>query len=122
MTKLNLSDIVALARSGYSVSDVKELISLSSSDDTPQEQDEPKDEKETQTQESGKEPPQEMESKKSTEEPADAKAIDEYKKEIEDLKKKVSDLQKENVNKDNSGKDPGKSDEDILNDITKSFM
>lgn len=123
MAKLNLSDIVALAKSGYSVSDVKELISLSSSDDTPQEQEEkPKDEKEARTQESGKEPPQEPEPKKSTEAPADASAIDEYKKEIEKLKDQISNLQKENVNRDNSGKDPGKSDEDILDDITRSFM
>ena len=122
MSKLNLADIVALARSGYSVSDVKELINLSSSDDTPQEQEEPKGEKETQTQESGKEPPQEMESKKPTEDPADASAIDEYKKKIEELENKISNLQKENVNKDNSDKSQGKSDEDILDDITKSFM
>lgn len=124
MTKLNLSDIVALAKSGYSVSDVKELISLSSSDDAHQEQEEkPKDEKEAQPQESGKEPPQETDPKKSTEDPAqDASAIDEYKKEIEKLKEQINNLQKENVNKDISGNDKGKSDEEILNDITRSFM
>lgn len=124
MTKLNLSDIVALAKSGYSVSDVKELINLSSSEDVHQGQEEkPKDEKEAQTQESGKEPPQETEPKKSTEEPAqEASAIDEYKKEIEQLKEQINNLQKENVNRDNSGKKQDKSDEDILDDITKSFM
>lgn len=123
MTKLNLSDIVALAKSGYSVSDVKELISLSSSEDTPQAQEEkPKDKKEAQTQESGKEPPQEPEPKKSTEGPADADAIDEYKKKIEELENKISNLQKENVAKDNSDRKPDKSDEEILDDITRSFM
>ena len=47
---------------------------------------------------------------------------DEYKKKIEELEDKISRLQKDNVSKDNSNNPPGKSDEEILDDITRSFM
>lgn len=119
---MKLSDIIALAKAGYSVSDVKELISLTSSEDpepapqddtTPDEKtDEPEDAKDT-----GDEAPQ-----KSTAEPAKVTAIDDYKKQIEDLKKQVTDLQQKNVHKDNSGNPPSKTDEELLDDITRSFM
>lgn len=122
MTRLNLSDIVALAKSGYSVSDVKELISLSSSEDAHQEQDEPKGEKEEELQKKEKEPSKVSEPQKPTEEPADADVIDEYITKIEELENKISNLQKENVGKDNSDRKPDKSDEEILDDITRSFM
>lgn len=122
MSKFGIMDIVALAKAGYSVSDVKELISLSSSEERePEKQeenepdektDEPEDAKDT-----GTEDPQ-----KSTEEPAKVTAIDEYKKQVEELKKQVKDLQDKNVHQDNSGNDNQRSDEDILNDITRSFM
>lgn len=122
MSKLGIMDIVALAKAGYSVSDVKELFSLASSEEKePEKQeenepdektDEPEDAKDT-----GTEDPQ-----KSTEDPAKVTAIDEYKKQVEELKKQVKDLQDKNVHQDNSGNDNQKSDEDILNDITRSFM
>ena len=78
---MNLKDIIALAKAGYSVSDVKELISMASSEDTePAAQETPKDEK-TEGPETGKDTASE-EPEKSTEDPAKVVAIDEYKKQI----------------------------------------
>lgn len=120
---LNLADIVALAKQGYKVSDVKELITLASSEDTDSAaQEKPQDEKKEEPQESVKEPTQEKETQKSTKEPAEDSVINEYKKKIEELEEKVSKLQKDNVNRDNSSNTPGKSDEEILDDVTRSFM
>ena len=126
---MNLKDIIALAKAGYSVSDVKELISMTSSDDPePAAQEEkPKDEK-TEEPETGKDTASEA-PEKSTEDPAKViaideykKQIDEYKKQIDDLKKQVKDLQEKNTHKDVSGNKDDKSDEDVINDITRSFM
>lgn len=119
---MNLKDIIALAKAGYSVSDVKELISMASSEDTdPATQEEnPKDEK-TEEPETGKDTAS-KEPEKSTEDPAKVVAIDEYKKQIDDLKKQVRDLQEKNTHKDVSGNKNEKSNEDVINDITRSFM
>lgn len=120
MGKFNLSDIVALAKQGYSVSDVKELISLASSTETePKEEEKGQDEK-TQQHEAGKEQPEEA-VQKSTDDSSKVTAIDEYKKKIEDLESKLSRLQEENVHKDNS-QNKEKSDDEIMNDITRAFM
>lgn len=118
---MNLKDIIALAKAGYSVSDVKELISLSSSEDPePAEQEKTPDEK-TEEPETGKDTAS-REPEKSTEDPAKVVAIDEYKKQIDDLKKQVKDLQEKNTHKDVSGNKNEKSNEEIINDITRSFM
>lgn len=118
---MNLKDIIALAKAGYSVSDVKELISLSSSEDPgPAEQEKTPDEK-TEEPETGKDTAS-REPEKSTEDPAKVIAIDEYKKQIDDLKKQVKDLQEKNTHKDVSGNKNEKSNEEIINDITRSFM
>ena len=120
MGKFNLSDIVALAKQGYTVSDVKELISLASSTETePKEEENDQDEK-TQQHEAGKEQPEEA-VQKSTDDSSKVTAIDEYKKKIEDLENKLSRLQEENVHKDNS-QHKEKSDDEIMNDITRAFM
>lgn len=118
---MNLADIVALAKEGYKPSDIKELIALASSQEG-----EPKKEEERQVQdekteqhEDGKERPDEA-PKKSTEASSTDSAIDEYKRKIEDLENQVKKLQSENVHKDYNKERP--SDEETLNDITRSFM
>lgn len=119
---MKLSDIIALAKAGYSVSDVKELISLSSSEDpepAPQE-DKPEDEKTDEPEgakDTGDEAPQ-----KSTTDPAKVTAIDDYKKQIDKLNQKIEELQQQNVHRDNSGKEPEKSPTETIDDITRSFM
>lgn len=124
MSGISLADIVALAKQGYKVSDVKELIALASSEETPpkDQDDKPKGEKTEQPPEKEKEPSKSEALQKPTEDPDKVTAIDEYKKKIEELENKVQKLQSDNVNKDNSGKHPDKTDEEILDDITRSFM
>ena len=118
---MNLMDIIALAKAGYSVSDVKELLSLTSSEDKEPAPQETEDEK-TEVPEEVKEPTHKQEPEKSTEDPAKVVAIDTYKQQIAELEKQVKDLQQKNVHTDVSQKEPGKTDEDIINDITRSFM
>lgn len=116
---MKLTDIIALAKAGYSVSDVKELMNLSSSEDTPdvEENKQPEVKKE---QEEGKEQPNEA-SEKGTVNSTDNSAIDIYEAKIKELENKVTQLQSENVHKDVS--DPNaKSDEELAEDFTRSFM
>lgn len=119
---MNLSDIVALAKEGYKPSDIRELIDLASShEDKPSVEEKTDDQdKKTEQHEDGKERPDEA-PKKSTDDSSNVIAIDEYKKKIEELEEKVKVLQSENVHKNYEDKDK-KPDEEILNDITRSFM
>ena len=119
---LNLKDIVELAKAGYKVSEVKELIALSSSeeaDPAPEGDEKGKDEK-TQQHEAGKEQPEEV-AKKSTSIPEDESSILSYKEKIQELEEKLQKLQSENVHKDQSEKQT-KSDEELLNELTASYM
>lgn len=118
---MKLTDIIALAKAGYSVSDVKELMNLASSEDKdPEPQDEPKDEK-TEEPKTGKDTAS-TEPEKSTEAPEKVIAIDEYRKQIEELEKQVKDLQQKNIHKDVSSNQNEKTDKEIMDDITRSFM
>lgn len=118
---MNISDIVALAKQGYKPSDIKELISLASSEEgNPKEEEKIQVEK-TEQHEDGKEQPDKA-PKNTTEDSSEkVTAIDEYKNKIAELEEKVKSLQNANVHKDNSDTKT-KSDEDMLNDITRSFM
>ena len=119
---MNLSDIIALAKEGYKPSDIKELMSLASSNEEKPSIEETTDiqDKKTEQHEDGKERPDEA-PQKSTEDSSNVIAIDEYKKKIEELEEKVKVLQSENVHKNYEDKDK-KPDEEILNDITRAFM
>ena len=119
---MNISDIVALAKAGYKPSDVKDLINLASSKEEPRQDEEKDQDKKSEQHDDGKEQPKEAPKKSTDDSPKEANAIDEYKKEIEDLKSQLQKLQSDNVHKDNKDKDNEKSDEDILTDITRSFM
>ena len=119
---LNLKDIVELAKAGYKVSEVKELIALSSSEgtDPAPEGDEKGKGEETEQHEAGKEQPEEAQ-KKPTSTPEDESSILSYKKKIEELEEKIKTLQSDNVHKDQSDKQT-KSDEELLNELTASYM
>lgn len=120
---MNLTDIIALAKAGYKPSDVKELMSLTSSKEESPKDDEAKNQdKKTEQHEDGKEQPDEAPKKSTDDSSTDASAIDGYKRKIEELEEKLQKLQSENVHKDNNEEDNGKSDEDIINDITRAFM
>ena len=113
---LKLDDIVALAKSGYKVSDVKELIELSkeaeASNDAP---------KGTVATEEGV--PEESENTKpeDTKEEAEDEKIVDYKAKVEELEEKIKVLQKANTEKKIADTDE-KSDSDVLAEAVKSFM
>ena len=119
---LNLKDIVELAKAGYKVSEVKELIALSSSEETgsADEGDEKWKDEKTEEQEAGKEQPEEA-PKKSTSKPEEDSSILSYKQKIEELEEKIKTLQSDNVHKDQSNKQE-KTDEELLNELTASYM
>lgn len=75
--------------------------------------------KKTEEPENGKEQPEQAPEKEETKKDPD-NVID-YKKKVEELEKKLENLQQENRNKDVSDSSK-KTDEDIINDITRSFM
>lgn len=120
---LNLKDIVELAKAGYKVSEVKELIALASSEETdPAKEDGEQKEKDEKAQQhdAGKEQPEEV-AQKSTSTPEEDSSILSYKKKIEELEAKVKSLQSDNVHKDQSDKQT-KSDEELINELTASYM
>lgn len=123
---LNLTDIVALAKAGYKPSDVKELIELASAH-----KEEPEKEKEVETKDqaevqvkgsSGSDQPSD-ETVKATGTASEDSAILSYKEKIEELEGKLSKLQSDNVHKNNYDTIKNqKSDEELLDDITRSYM
>lgn len=117
---MTIADIVALAKQGYKPSDIKELLEMvSSKEEKPTEEKDIQEEK-TEQHEDGKEQPNEA-PKNSTEDSSEQASVIDYKKKVAELEEKVKSLQNANVHKDNSDVQT-ESDEDILNDITRSFM
>lgn len=119
----NLKDIVELAKAGYKVSEVKELIALASSNETPPAKDEGEEKgkgEKTEEQEEGKEQPSEA-LKKPTSTPDEDSSILSYKEKIQELEEKLQKLQSDNVHKDQS-EVKTKSDEELLNELTASYM
>lgn len=102
---IKFSDIIALAKSGYTVSDVKELMQLSdattpSNDETEAPQD---------NQEPAAEDPEEPE-----QEEADYKAL--YEQEQEKVKRLQA------VNRNQNAQTNEKTDQEILMDLARDFM
>lgn len=111
-----LTDIIALAKAGYSPKDIKDLIALS--EPTPQASETPDPEPE-------KKPEPET---PSIEDPTkEIPAIDEksnvinYEEKVKELEAKIAEMQKENVSKDISGSET-KSDDDFLADLVRKYM
>lgn len=118
---ITIKDIVALATAGYKVSEVKELLSLANQSETKSAEEGEKDQPEkTEQHEAGKEQPEEA-PKKGTDTPEEDSAILSYKQKIEELEAQVQKLQSDNVHKDQSGKET-KNDEDLLNELTQTYM
>lgn len=76
--------------------------------------------KKTEEQDTGREQPEGASNNEQPPETVD-NVID-YKKKVEELENKIRDLQSANVQKDVSGQNNQKSNEDIVNDLTASFM
>ena len=120
----SFSDLVALAKQGYTPADIKELIELSK---TTEKEDSKPSEGDTITENyADVEMPsntiaKEPEEVKEEPDQEDSKIVD-YKKKVEDLEKKIADLQKANTEKNIADTDDNKSDLDVLAEAMKSFM
>lgn len=116
---LSIKDIVDLAKAGYSVSDVKELILLSKEDEKkepdPDDTPGPEGASNENSPKDAKEAPSQEESKKDEEEP-------DYKALYEKSKKELEEAQKANRNKDRSSEDDYKSDEDKFKELVSQFI
>lgn len=95
-----LSDIVALAKSGYSVSDVKELIALSKESPADQQQDNTQQNNEQQQENTSASSNQDNKPEDKPE--ADAK-VKELEDQIKALQTQLTAAQNANINKDQSG-------------------
>ena len=117
-----LNDIAALAKAGYTVAEVRELMQLAQDPEqtkkpepetTPKEEEKPEPEK---LQEPEK---KEKASSEPSKDPAPLQSLDQS-KEIEELKKQLAAAQAENRKQDRS--ENVKSSEDLVKDLVLSFM
>ena len=113
-----LADVAALARAGYSVSDVKEILQISKAqpDAAAGEPEEPEEQQD-------KREPEKPHPEKEEEPGAPGKAddIEDLKKQIATLQDQLKQAQKDNINKDQGDKQPP-TNEDQLAAIMKGFM
>ena len=114
---MKLTDIIELAKQGYTPRDIKELMSLNieGSEEKPSVED--------RTEEAG----QDVDSVQNDDATQDAEQVLDYKamfeaseREIQSLKDQLKASQKENTNKNMQGEQ--KNDQDVINDLARSFM
>ena len=125
-----LSDIAALAKSGYSVADIKELLSLSTSSSTSETPaDNPQSAGEEPKEDHKKEEPIKNENQEKDKNDSYSSDTEEYTKKIADLESKISDLtdklskaQKDNVRSDMADADKQKDAATILSEMAQSYM
>ena len=96
---MKFEDLIAFAKAGYKPADVKELLEMQIESNQPDPEPEP-------TPEPEPEPEPEPD----------------YKKLYEESQVKLKEAQKANVNRDVSNSGDNSSDEDIVNDLFRSFM
>ena len=124
MSKLDeLKEIVTLSKeSGISLSEAislyKEYKEAPSEDKQPAPEENGKEK--TEEQDSGREQPQGAQQNETK--PQDNDEVIKYKAKVKELEKKITSLQQANIHKDVSGNDTRKTDEEIINDFTRSFM
>lgn len=115
-----LNDIAALAKAGYTVAEVRELMTLAQDPEQAKKQEPEKEEEKQEPEKLQQE--QERKEKPSSEpskDPAPLPSSDQS-KEIEDLKKQLAAAQAENRKQDRS--ENVKSSEDLVKDLVLSFM
>lgn len=118
-----MKDIVTLSKeSSISLSEAMNLYKMYNKASSEDKKLEPKAElpKKTEEQDTGKEQPEGA--PKNEQPPKEDGNVIDYKKKVEELEGKLEKLQAENVNKDVSGIKNQKTDEEIMNDLTRSFM
>lgn len=113
-----LADVAALARAGYSVSDVKEILQMSKAqpDAAAGEPEEAKEQLATE--------PEKPNSQKEAEPsaPQQADDIEDLKKQIATLQDQLKESQKNNINQNYANTTQTQTDEDQLAAIIKGFM
>ena len=119
-----LKDIVTLSKeAGISLSESINLYKMyqedSSEDKKPAAKEKQWPEK-TEEQDTGKEQPEGAQ--KNEPQPEQKDNVIDYKSKYEEIERKLENLQRENASRDVSGSENKKSDIDIINDITRSFM
>ena len=127
-----LSDIAALAKSGYSVADIKELLSLSTNSSTSEgdkPSDTPQSEGDNPSLSQIKETGIKNENQEINKNDSSSSDTEEYTKKIADLESKVSDLteklskaQKDNVRSDMADASKEKDAATILSEMAQSYM
>lgn len=119
-----LKDIVALSKeAGISLSESISLYKMyqkDSSEDKKPDAKEKQGPEKTEEQDTGKEQPEGA--PENEPQPEHKDNVIDYKSKYEEIEEKLEKLQQENVARDISGSETKKSDEDIINDITRSFM
>lgn len=119
-----LKDIVALSKeTGITLSESINLYRMyqkDSSEDKKPDAKEKQEPEKTEEQSDGKEQPDTA--LQNEPQPEHKDNVIDYKSKYEEIEKKLEKLQQENAARDISGSENKKSDEDIINDITRSFM
>ena len=113
-----LADVAALARAGYSVSDVKEILQMSKAQPDAA-AGEPKEPEEQQDKREPEKPNPEKEEEPGA--PSQAENIEDLKKQVADLQEQLKQSQKNNINQ-NYANTQTQTDEDQLAAIIKGFM
>ena len=109
---MKFTDILELAKQGYTPKDIKELLELNVSDNS-----EEKPPEEVRTEEAATDAPNEQNDEATRE----REEVLDYKKLYEESQEKLKKAQKENINQNISNPNQ-KSNEDIINELARSFM
>ena len=109
---MKFTDILELAKQGYTPKDIKELLELNVSDNS-----EEKPPEEVRTEEAATDAPNEQNDEATRE----SEEVLYYKKLYEESQEKLKKAQKENINQNISNPNQ-KSNEEIINELARSFM
>lgn len=114
MAKLNIMDVVSLAKAGFKYQEIKDLMAIDVPETTPQ-QTEVETQPQTETETPALDEPETP--AKATGQPAEST---EDQKRIAELEKQLSDLQKKNQSTDVSGNIP--NPQETIDNIVRGFM
>ena len=118
--KLTIKDIVGLALKGWSKEDIKELFTMAQTQE--QARSEEAEQKAPASEPANDKAEPKAPEEKPEEKPDNIEDIDSMKKQISDLKALLKESQQDNNQADVSNKVDTQTDQDILNDLARSFM
>lgn len=111
---MKLTDIIALAKQGYTPGDIRELLAIAEETSEKPEENAPEPEPAPAAEPAAEEPAAEVQRTAQTEGRTDEK--------ITELENKIKGLQAENTRRPRPEDPPKKSDEEILKDMARRFM